>query len=164
MFAVAQTTPQSLRIRTSYEKEGHYLEQATETIEAINTVGTGIVVDYEAGHSIVLLPGFQTQTGSVFAANIKPIVSQKEFVLKLQVSPNPFDKSTVITYYLPADGTVNLWITDVQGKIVAQLVKEEDQSSGKHQIEWYPDALEAGVYIPIVEANQQKAASRILKE
>ena len=59
---------------------------------------------------------------------------------------------------------MNLWIIDAQGKVVGQLVKEENQSAGRHQIEWKPQNLDAGVYIPIIEANQQKATSRLIKK
>jgi hypothetical protein len=162
--ALAQAPKENLRILISYQGSGQYLEQALETIEAINTVGTGTTVDYNAGQSVALLPGFEAKAGSVFTAEIKPVKSNNELSLQLRAFPNPFEKSIAIDYYLPADGKVNVWITDAQGKIVGQLVDNQIQSAGQHTIEWNPDSLKAGVYMPVVEANQQKAVSRIVKK
>ncbi len=164
LVCLAQSPQKKLRIQISYEKAGQYLEQAVETIEAVNKVSSGTTVDYKAGQSITLMPGFEAKTGSLFTAEVKPVGGENEISLQLKAFPNPFDQSTMIDYYLPADGKVNLWITDSQGKIVGQLVTDENQSAGKHQIEWKADAVNAGVYMPIVEANQQKAVGRIVKK
>ena len=165
LLTLAQKIPQSVRIQISYEKAGQHLEQAVETIEAVNTIGTRSAVTYQAGQSISLLPGFEAKNGSVFAADIKPVNNASmEVSLQLKAYPNPFEQSTMIDYYLPADGKVNLWITDAQGKVVGQLVKDENQSAGMHKAEWKPNALNAGVYIPIIESNNQKAVSRLIKK
>ncbi|AUD05067.1 hypothetical protein CWM47_26420 [Spirosoma pollinicola] len=164
LLTFAQTTPQSLRIQLNYEKSGQYLEQAVETIEAVNTVGTTSTVAYQAGRSITMLPGFNAKSGSLFTADIKPVVSKtSEVSLQLKAYPNPFQQSTTIDYYLPADGSVTLLITDAQGKVISQLIQNESQSAGKHQIEWQPTAANAGVYIPIIESNKQKAVGRLVK-
>lgn len=162
--ALAQTTPQSLRIQLSYEKPGHHLEIAVKTIEAVNTISKDNSVTYQAGNSVTLLPGFQARTGSVFAAIIRPVSFEGEVALQLKAFPNPFEQSTTISYYLPNDGKVNLWVTDVQGKIIGQLVRDENQSAGQHSMEWSPASLSEGVYIPVLEANQKRAVSRIIKK
>ncbi|QDK83081.1 T9SS type A sorting domain-containing protein [Spirosoma sp. KCTC 42546] len=163
-FVSAQTPPKSLRIQISYEKSGQFLEQAVEMIEAVNLVSARSTVSFQAGQSIKLLPGFQAQVGSVFTADIKPVATGGELALQLKAFPNPFAQSTMIDYYLPADGKVNLWITDSQGKIVGQLVRDENQPAGQHRIEWKPDSLNDGVYIPVIESNQQRAVIRIVKK
>lgn len=161
----AQTAPRSVRIQISYEKAGQHLEQAVETIEAINTIGAKSVVAYQAGHSISLLPGFQAKGGSVFTADIRPIVNaSSEVSLQLKAYPNPFEESTTIEYYLPADGKVNLWVTDAQGKVVGELVKDEKQTAGVHKAQWQPHGISTGVYVPTIEANEQKAVSRLIKK
>lgn len=163
-FAFAQTPRQSLRIQISYERAGQYLEQAVETIEATNTVGAATKVEYRAGRSVTMLPGFEARSGSTFTAAIRPVASQSDSPLQLTAYPNPFEQSTVIEYNLPTDGKVNLWITDAQGKVIGQLVQAEHQSAGKHRIEWTPQALTNGVYLPVVEINQQRAAGRLIKK
>ena len=166
LISVGQASQQSLRLQISYEKAGQYLEQAVATIEAVNTVNASTIVEYRAGRSVTLLPGFEARAGSTFSANIRAVDIGKEGDTRLQLTafPNPFEQATTIDYYLPADGKVNVWITDTQGKMVGQLVQDENQAAGKHQVEWKPQFIPSGVYIPIVEANQQKAVSRILKK
>ena len=163
LCGLAQAPKQSLRIQLSYQRPGHYLEQAIETIEAVNTVDQNATVEYRAGRSVTLQPGFEAKTGSTFTAAIKP-VGGGESPMQLAASPNPFEQTTTIEYYLPAEGTVNLWITDAQGKVVGQLVQGENQSAGHHKIDWKPTAITSGVYMPILEANQQKAVSRLIKK
>jgi hypothetical protein len=164
LCSLAQAPKQSLRIQISYQKPGQYLEQAIETIEAVNTVGGLATVEYRAGRSVTLQPGFEARAGSTFVASIKPVSADGERPLQLAAFPNPFEQTTTIEYYLPADGTVNLWITDAQGKVVGQLVQGENQSAGRHQIDWKAGTIMPGIYIPIIEANQQKAVSRLIKK
>lgn len=164
-IAWAQTPRQHLRIQVSFEGNGRHVEQAVETIEAVNVVHTASTVDYQAGQSITLLPGFEAKTGSLFSASIKPISGKEgDIALKLLASPNPFEQSTTIQYYLPADGKVNVWVIDAQGKMVDQLVNEETQAAGVHKMEWKPAAAGSGVYMPMVEANGQRANTRVVKK
>ena len=164
LYALAQTPKPSLRIQISYQNPGQYLEQAIETIEAVNTVGRSATVEYWAGRSVTLQPGFEASTGSTFTAAIKPVDANGERPLQLAAFPNPFEHTTTIEYYLPADGTVNLWITDAQGKVVGQLVQGENQPAGQHCIDWKAGTVSSGIYIPVVEANQQKAVGRLIKK
>ena len=163
LTAFAQVPKQSLRIQISYQNPGQYLEQAIATIEAVNTVGGSATVEYRAGQSVSLQPGCEAKTGSTFTAHIAPVDAKGERPLQLAAFPNPFEQTTTIEYYLPADGTVNLWITDAQGKVVGQLVQGENQPAGRHRVDWKSGAAMSGVYIPVVEANQQKAVSRLMK-
>ena len=164
LCSLAQAPKQSLRIQISYQRPGQYLEQAVETIEAVNTVGGSATVEYRAGRSVTLQPGFEAKAGSTFTATIKPVDATGERPLQLAAFPNPFEQTTTIEYYLPAEGSVNLWVTDAQGKVVGQLVTGENQPAGRHRIDWKAGAAASGVYIPVVEANQQKAVSRLVKK
>lgn len=162
--STAQSIQNRLTIKISYEKAGHYSERAIETIEASNLLIKNTDVEYRAGRSITMVPGFQAQHGSTFVAYIAPVVQNGEPTLQLAAFPNPFELSTTINYYLPADGKVNLWIIDPQGKVVAQLLRDESQSAGSHRLEWKPEAISSGMYIPIVEVNQQRVSSRLVKK
>lgn len=165
LLGLAQSKPQSLRIQISYEKAGQYLEQAVETIEATNKLGTATSVEYRAGRSVTLSPGFEARTGGTFVAHIKPVNGNGEAPLQLAAFPNPFEQATTIEYYLPASGKVNLWVTNTQGQIIGRLVQDEEMSAGRHQIDWKPNnTVSSGVYISVVEANQQKATSRLVKK
>ena len=164
LTGVAQVPQQKLHIQITYEKAGQYLEQAVDAIEATSIVGEAAHVEYRAGQSVTMLPGFEARNGSAFLAQIKAVEKMEEATLQLTAFPNPFNQSTTINYYLPADGKVNLWITDSQGRIVGQLIEDEVLSAGNHKIEWKPESIADGVYIPVVESNRQKAVTRIVKK
>ena len=166
LVSIGQDAQKSLRVQITYEKAGQYLEQAVVSIEAANVVGTATVVEYRAGRSVMMLPGFEAQTGSMFIANIKPVDLGKEGDKRLQLTayPNPFENTTTISYYLPSDGRVNLWVTNAQGKTVGKLVHNENQTAGNHLVEWIPQSISSGIYIPIIETNQQKATARLVKK
>ena len=52
-----------------------------------------------------------------------------------QNSPNPFNPSTRIAYYLPESARVTIDIYDVQGRLVSRLV-DRLESRGEHVLEW----------------------------
>jgi hypothetical protein len=70
--------------------------------------------------------------------------SGDEVVLKPAV-PNPFNPVTRISYYLPKDEFVKLSIFNVTGKLIQELVAEQ-QSTGEHVVEWNADGMPSGVY------------------
>ena len=164
LSSLAQSPQRSLHIQISYQGAGQHLEQAIETIEAVNTVGGSATVEYRAGRSVTLQPGFEAKAGSTFTARVQPVDANGEHSLQLAVFPNPFEQTTTIEYDLPADGIVNVWVTDAQGKTVGQLVQGENQPAGRHRIDWKAESAASGVYIPVVESNRQKVVSRVVKK
>ncbi|PRY23269.1 putative secreted protein (Por secretion system target) [Spirosoma oryzae] len=164
LTAYSQTANQHVRIRLDYEKYGQYLQEATETVEAVNKVGKSVGVEYRAGKTVVLLPGFEAKTGSVFVANVRSVSANVEKGLELTAFPNPFEQITTISYYLPANGKVNLWIADSQGKLIHRLVDDQEQTAGKHEVKWDAGAMTSGVYLSVVESNQKRINSRIVKK
>ena len=63
----------------------------------------------------------------------------------LQNQPNPFHKSTLISYSLPVPAQVTLEIYDITGRLVETLVNEK-QHPGIHQVRWDRKANPSGVY------------------
>jgi hypothetical protein len=60
--------------------------------------------------------------------------------------PNPFNPSTVIRFFLPRDGDVELAVFDASGRLVARLA-DGRMSRGIHSIAWAPAGRTAsGVY------------------
>ncbi|MFD2932532.1 T9SS type A sorting domain-containing protein [Spirosoma flavum] len=164
LLSLAQTSPKSIRIQVSYERSGKYLEQAVETIEAVNIVGIGTTVDYQAGRSVSLLPGFVAKNGSIFTANIKSVSDKNDFSLQLKAYPNPFDRSTIVDFNLPEDGKISLFVVDEKGQVIERLLENSFQTAGRHQVEWIPKTLSSGVYIPILKTERQQISNRILKK
>jgi hypothetical protein len=63
----------------------------------------------------------------------------------LQFSPNPFHKSTIISYSLSKTTSVTLAIYDITGRLVETLVNETQQP-GVHQVNWDRKVNPSGVY------------------
>jgi hypothetical protein len=60
--------------------------------------------------------------------------------------PNPFNPSTTIKYQLPELTEVKLSVYNIQGQLIELLVNEL-QSSGYHQVDWQPINIPSGIYI-----------------
>ncbi len=65
--------------------------------------------------------------------------------------PNPFNPTTVIRFYLPATGNVDLRVYDVAGREVERLFMGR-KSEGFHELTWSPDHLSSGVYFFMLRA------------
>jgi len=63
----------------------------------------------------------------------------------LQNQPNPFRRSTTISYCVPVAGGVRLEIFDISGRLVETLV-DESQGAGDHLISWKPEGQPNGIY------------------
>ncbi len=68
----------------------------------------------------------------------------RQFVLH-QNYPNPFNPSTEIRYSLAKSGRINLTLYDVQGRPVAELLKQF-QTAGEHSLRFEARHLASGIY------------------
>ncbi len=66
-------------------------------------------------------------------------------LFELKNAPNPAQNKTIISYKLPENTKVNLFIHDISGRIIRVLI-DEKQLEGKHQIEWDINNLPSGMY------------------
>ena len=94
-----------------------------------------------------------TTVGVVEAINGVPQV----FAL-MQNYPNPFNPSTAISYELPKTSVVKLYIYDVLGRVVANLV-DGVQSANRYRVEWNPSRLSSGVYFCRIQAHSQDGSA-----
>jgi len=94
-----------------------------------------------------------TTVGVVEAINEVP----KVFTL-MQNYPNPFNPSTTISYDLPKTSVVKLYIYDVLGRVVANLV-DEVQAANRYRVEWNPSRLSSGVYFCRIQAHSQDGSA-----
>lgn len=119
-------------------------------------------VVYNAGESVCLNPSFEAEYGSVFLAYIdgcsKPILPKFNYSIEgllsgnTVIEPNPFNKQTSINYELLKDHTINISVSDVVGKKVATLVKNDQKKAGKHQVFFDGSRLSAGIYYCTIQA------------
>ncbi len=84
----------------------------------------------------------------------------QQFVLE-QNFPNPFNPVTTIRYSLPSSATVKLTIVDVQGKIIATLVNEE-QSAGWKEVVWKGSAFSSGIYFYKLQAGNYVGVKKLM--
>ena len=80
--------------------------------------------------------------------------------------PNPFNPSTIIEYELPAPGSVQVLVYDVQGRFVRRLL-DTQQAGGSHSVTW--DGTDdrgihvaSGVYFYQVQAGGRMAAKKAI--
>jgi hypothetical protein len=106
--------------------------------------------DYRSGNNFdIYMNGFNT-TGVYTAISNGVATNPTEYAL-LQNYPNPFNPVTVINYQLPKTGNVKLSVYDALGQEVNILVNES-QFAGNHQIEWNASAKPSGIYFYRLEA------------
>ena len=60
-------------------------------------------------------------------------------------TPNPAKNYTIISYNLPDNANVQLYIQNVNGQLIQTLI-EEKQTAGQHQIKWDLNNLLSGIY------------------
>jgi len=60
--------------------------------------------------------------------------------------PNPFNPSTVISYYVPEASSVTIKVMDMLGREVAVL-QNGPIGAGYHSVEWMPGDLPTGLYL-----------------
>jgi len=65
--------------------------------------------------------------------------------------PNPFSRSTVVSYAIPEDGRVLLRVFDINGREIATLVDAE-KPSGRHQAVFDGSDLPGGMYVCRLES------------
>ena len=75
--------------------------------------------------------------------------------------PNPFNPSTTIEYYTSVPGKVVLKVFDMTGKEVESLV-DENQSAGKHSVEFNASGFASGVYIYKISTNNFSASKKLI--
>ncbi len=66
--------------------------------------------------------------------------------ITLSTKPNPFHSQTTIEYTLTEESNVSLQIFDLQGRVIAQLLDQKQQTAGKQQQTWNAQQLPSGVY------------------
>lgn len=80
----------------------------------------------------------------------------------LSVSPNPFSTSICIGYELKQPARVQIVIYNYLGEQV-EVILEEYQPQGIHQLAWTSETLPAGVYYCMLKTNKEIQTVKIIK-
>jgi len=92
---------------------------------------------------------------SLHPENQIPEITGGDFVLKQNI-PNPFDKTTVISYTLPRSCRVSFDVFDVTGKKVYDM-NTGTQNKGKHKVTLDLSGFSPGVYYYLLKADNESA-------
>jgi len=75
--------------------------------------------------------------------------------------PNPFNAVTSIRYDLPKTLQVEINVYDVSGKLVANLV-DENQTAGRYNVLWNVGGCSSGLYFIRLDALEFKAVNKVM--
>ena len=97
--------------------------------------------------------------------SIKNDILPREFTLH-QNYPNPFNPNTSLRYDLPNDGTVNITIYDMMGRIVKTLVNGF-QTAGFKSVQWNAtnnrnEPVSAGLYLYSIQAGKFRQTKKMV--
>lgn len=114
--------------------------QAIQTIQSNSKVTVDNSIQFIAGNTIVLLPGFEAHSGSVFSATIKQCLQQaisqelaKGHLTYLDQEAN----HKQVVYQVPKPGKVELQLEDSLGNVVQTLFRGV-QNQQKTYTKWIP--------------------------
>ena len=113
-----------------------------------------------------------TSTGEIYQGAKIPVTSiaaeenSNKNTFAVKVSPNPFTSNTNVFYSIENKEKVSVGIYDVTGKLVKQLVNEE-QDAGSYTAYWngkneLGNKMGTGIYFCVVNAGSHKNVSKIL--
>jgi len=89
-----------------------------------------------------------------------------KFLLKAAY-PNPFNPFTHISYILGEEAYVSIFIVDLKGRVVKQLIENENHSEGIYSLNWdgvndNGIKLSSGVYFVVMRANVMTTSQKIV--
>ena len=132
-----------------------------ELFESTDTLMFNLITD-----SVNMLPQLAPD-GNYCPSNvgIKKITSVTSFQI-LPNYPNPFNPVTTLHYDLPKDGLVNITIYDMMGRIVNNLVSNQ-QRAGYKSIQWNATneqghPVSAGLYLYTIEAGEFRQTKKMV--
>lgn len=162
--------------------------RASQTIMTTGSVvaPSGATVNYLAGQSITLTPGFHAQVNSTFTARIEdcqlvsssvaPIAVEEEKMeiapnltlpkpasVDLKVFPNPFNDRFTLTFDLDQEAEAEIRLISIDGKVRQQLLAPQFQVAGTHQMEWNGPNLPAGIYIIQLRLGSEVLSRKLVK-
>lgn len=145
---------------------------------------------FEAGAEIILLPGFTTEVGAEFVAQIiscnpiplmlknsvnqdfslmdyKPSINEEsnesvsEEGLILTTYPNPVSDNVSFNFSISELGSTTIMLMNLQGKEMIRLMENEQLSAGTYEITYNVEDYQSGIYYYIIQAGIHRKAGKI---
>ena len=112
-------------------------------------------IPYNEGFSFTvsdLNPGYRVQ-------NQKPInLNSKN---NLIIFPNPTSSQTTIKYNLQQFGKANIYLTDITGKKISQIMQNKEHDAGDYEVEFVRKDIPNGMYFIVLETLQEKIVKKL---
>lgn len=139
--------------------------QASNSIISAGTVSSG-TVNFKSP-DIELKNGFTITGGDFYAENMdcsgnKTNQPKKEISSIVSVYPNPFNKQTNISFSLSQVQLVSIWVNDISGKLISQIVNNEMKTAGQNQITFNADNISAGIYYLTIQTGKNVETQKII--
>ncbi|MGP8214636.1 MAG: T9SS type A sorting domain-containing protein [Bacteroidia bacterium] len=77
--------------------------------------------------------------------------------------PNPFSDNTTISFSIKDDGNVSIYMTDLTGKRISDLIKNDSYKKGSHLIYYNGANLAAGNYLCVLETKNSRQTFKMIK-
>lgn len=156
--------------------------QAGTVIHAYNAVESGSKVTYKAGNRVMLRPNFYAEQGSDFhayingcgvfktlteaadqelAADIAEAPNALSSALQVSLSPNPCRDFAQLSIRSTESSTALMSLTDMQGKIITQLLIDSIEAGEAYQLRLETASLPKGLYF--VQLKTQSGSQETLQ-
>ncbi|MBU1636011.1 T9SS type A sorting domain-containing protein, partial [bacterium] len=95
--------------------------------------------------------------------SIDPVISgqKADNYILLSNYPNPFNSSTMISFYLPQPENVSVSIVNLHGQRIAEIINDS-LDKGQHQFHWCSKTIPSGIYFICLKTENQTATRKIL--
>jgi len=148
---------------------GGYTFNASDSITSSGYITGCTNMNFNAGKSVILYPGFKTQHGVVFCAEIADepckIPKDKSKLSKsveLGIHPNPSKHKATLTFELMEASKINVVLTDIMGKPVMELLNNTNKEAGLHQINIDTSHLPVGMYYCTLKNKETISSQKLL--
>lgn len=134
----------------------NFIYMLSEVSEKAVDMGTPQMEILDDLNSVVRPQGKGFDIGAFeFTGKIKAIVKAggSEETVGLGNFPNPFNPQTIINFNLTTDAHVKLFIYDILGQMVSQVI-DNQLTAGKHSVSFNASGFASGVYVYTIEIEE----------
>ncbi len=131
------------------------LNQLSGTIEIseLSTSGYfGSEISNEVGSSIILNPDLKIHASGLVPKDIK----------LYSAYPNPFNSTVKISFDIYQNNIVKLFIYNINGKKVKELVSSKAMDPGKYTVEWNASLFPSGMYFYTIRAGMFSQTKKMI--
>jgi hypothetical protein len=147
-------------IALAIESAGPSARGGTRTLTLTGSLSDGTPFRAEDCVVLVGMPDTKPDDRPDDKPNNKPGDRRRKPEL-LAASPNPFNPTTSVEYYLPERQRVRISVFDVSGRMVAVLV-DGVQSAGDHVARWQASGFASGIYFCRLESGSVVSTKKIV--